>query len=579
VSVVRINIPSKSTLPDMWEEVRPDFPMPSPRKYQDDALNVIYWALENDDFDNIVIQAPTGIGKSAIAMTVQNRFQSAYLTTPSLGLTEQYRNDYPHKLSEVRGRRNFPCWVKEGTADGAPCHGAKRSCPHTKREDPCPYYEQKFKAADARLTLTNPAYLFRVIQGDPNFGQRDFAIIDEAHNLESFFMDLLEVKISTRDWELVHGPRTTLPMAYSPEDWKIPIENLHNGAKRLMEMAEKDEDDRALDRARKLFQRTTTFVDLLQNPKRVVVETKSDRTGRYVLARPIRVNRFAADRLDMVAEKRIFLSATILDVETFLANLGLENQKTLYVNVNKSPFPAENFDIIYAPCGPMSFAKRDNSLKRQVKAIAAIMDRKQNKRGVVLPHSHYIRKVLVDGLKELGYGDRIVTHGSDAMGREQALKHFFESPRDDLVLFSTYVGEGFDFKGKLAEWLVLSKVPFLPIKGDAQIELRMEEDEHEWRSKFEGTPDCPYEAPNKYSNGLCSSFTCPKPCQSWYQLQTALKLVQGAGRVIRTPDDKGDLFILDGSFARWERMNMKFLPAWFRNSKREVPPWLKRHLQ
>jgi len=576
--IVRINIPSKNPLPDMWEKVRPDFPMPSPRKYQDDALGVIYWALENDDFDNIVIQAPTGIGKSAIAMTVQNRFQSAYLMTPSLGLTEQYRNDYPHKLKEVRGRANFPCWVRSGNASGAPCFGAKKSCPHTKREDPCPYYEQKFAAQDSRLTLSNPAYMFRVIQGNSSFGQREFAIIDEAHNLESFFMDLLEVRISTRDWQSVNGARTQLPMAYSPADWKVPIENLANGAKRLIEFAEKDEDDKALDRARQLLSRCSTFLELLETPKRVVVETKQESGGRVVIAKPIRVNRFASDRLEMVAKKRIFLSATILNCETFLKNLGLENQKTLYVNVNKSPFDSENFNIVYAPCGPMSYGKRDNSLKKQVKALAAIMDRKQGKRGVVLPHSHYIRKSLVEGLTALGYGDRIVTHDGNAQARKHAIDHFFTSPQDDLVLISTYVGEGFDFKGTLAEWLVIAKIPFLPIKGSAQIELRMAEDEHSWRAEHENTPACPYEEPNKYSNGLCSSFSCPKPCQSWYQLQTALKLVQGAGRIIRTADDKGDLFILDGSWARWHRMNAHLLPSWFKNSIREVPPWLKRHL-
>jgi Rad3-related DNA helicase len=576
--IVRINIPSKNPLPDMWEEIRPDFPMPSPRKYQDDALSVIYWALENDDFDNIVIQAPTGIGKSAIAMTVQNRFQSAYLMTPSLGLTEQYRSDYPHKLKEVRGRANFPCWVRSGNASGAPCYGTKKSCPHTKREDPCPYYEQKFAAVDSRLTLSNPAYMFRVIQGNSSFGQREFAIIDEAHNLESFFMDLLEVRISTRDWQSVNGARTQLPMAYSPADWKIPIENLANGAKRLIEFAEQDEDDKALDRARQLLDRCSTFLELLQTPKRVVVETKSEPGGRVVIAKPIRVNRFAADRLEMVAQKRIFLSATILNCETFLKNLGLENQKTLYVNVNKSPFASENFNIVYAPCGPMSYGKRDNSLKKQIKALAAIMDKKTNKRGVVLPHSHYIRKTLVEGLTDLGYGDRIITHDGNSNARKHAIDHFFNSPRDDLVLISTYVGEGFDFKGTLAEWLVIAKIPFLPIKGSAQIELRMAEDEHSWRAEHENTPACPYEEPNKYSNGLCSSFSCPKPCQSWYQLQTALKLVQGAGRIIRTADDKGDLFILDGSWARWHRMNAHLLPSWFKNSIRDMPPWLKRHI-
>ena len=102
MSVVRIDIPSKHPLPDMWESIRPHFPMPSPRKYQDDALSVAYWAMENDDFDNIVIEAPTGIGKSAIAMTVQNRFMSAYLLTPTLGLTDQYHRDYGHLLKEIK---------------------------------------------------------------------------------------------------------------------------------------------------------------------------------------------------------------------------------------------------------------------------------------------------------------------------------------------------------------------------------------------------------------------------------------------------------------------------------------------
>ena len=226
MALVRINIPSKHPLPDLWREIQPDFPMPSPRKYQDDALNVIYHALKNDDFDNIIIQAPTGIGKSAIAMTVQRRFKSAYLLSPSLGLTDQYLADYGRHLAEVRGRSNFPCWVRSGDADGAPCYGIKRTCPHTKRDDPCPYYEQKFKAADARLTLSNPAYLFRVIQGNSNFDQREFAIIDEAHNLESFFMGLMEVKINERDFATV-GLRQSLPVIYHAADWEPSLKALH----------------------------------------------------------------------------------------------------------------------------------------------------------------------------------------------------------------------------------------------------------------------------------------------------------------------------------------------------------------
>ena len=154
MTVIRIDIPSKANLPDMWEDIQPHFPLPSPRKYQDDALSVAWWALENDDFDNVVIEAPTGIGKSAIAMTIQTRFQSAYLLTPTLGLTEQYRRDCYHVLKEVRGRSNFPCWVT-GTAKGVPWPEGRSAS--TSRERPTPVLRLKVCARDSRLVLSNPA--------------------------------------------------------------------------------------------------------------------------------------------------------------------------------------------------------------------------------------------------------------------------------------------------------------------------------------------------------------------------------------------------------------------------------------
>lgn len=552
--------------------------MPSARTYQAETLSVIKYALDNDEFDNIVVQAPTGIGKSAIAMTIQDWFQSAYLLTPSLGLTQQYRRDYGSKLKEIKGRSNFPCWVREGTAANAPCWSKRKPCPHTKKDDPCPYYHQKHEAADARLVLSNPAYLFRVIQGDHSFGQRGFAIIDEAHQIEPFLLDFMEVKISLREWHLATGSKDSFPMHYHPEDWIDPIKEIHKEAIAGLASAEADDNERLTDQYRDLVSKTTLVLDLLRRPKQVVIENKNDRSGRSLVIKPIRVNRFAADRLEQISKKRIFLSATILDVETFINNLGLEDQKTLYVNVTKSPFPKENLHIHYAPCGPMSFNKRKHTLPRQIRAITAIMNRYKNKRGVILPHSHAIRREIVEGLEAAGMGDRVITHDGNAQARQVALDHFFESDRDDLVLISTYVGEGFDFKGKLAEWLVICKVPFLPIQ-DPVINQRMIEDEHLWRSKWEGSPECPYEQPSKYSSGLCGSFSCPAPCKSWYQLQTALKIVQGAGRIVRSPTDVGHLFILDGSWARFSRHNIGLLPSWFRNGIKPVPSWLKRHIQ
>lgn len=576
--IVKINIPSKSQLPDLWDEIQPDFTMPSPRKFQSEILSIIKWSMSNDKFDNIVIQAPTGIGKSAIAMTLKKWYDSAYLLTPTLGLTEQYKRDYSSHLTELKGRSNFPCWVREGTAESAPCYTKNNTCPHTKREDPCPYYQQKFEAADSQLVLSNPSYMFRLIRGDINFGQRSLAIYDEAHDLESFFLDFVETKISLDDYALIYGDTKNFPMHYHAVDWIKPITEMHKEAEKGIDIADKLGDERQVERYRNLLGKTAMLLDLLKTPNQVVIENILENRKRVLRVRPVRANRFALENLERLSDTRIMLSATILDIDTFINNLGLENQRTLYINVTKSPFPAENFDIHYASCGAMSYSKREKSIQKQIKAIAAIMTKFDNKRGVILPHSHYIRETIVNGLIDLGFEDRICTHGSDPRGRKVALERFFSNKEKDLVLISTYVGQGFDFKGDLAEWLVICKVPFLPIKGDPVIEQRMMEDEHTWRSKYEGTLDCPYEPPNKYSNGMCSSFSCPAPCKSWYSLQTALKLVQGAGRIIRSPTDKGHLFILDGSWARYARNNNHLLPAWFRDAIKDPPNWLKRGL-
>tara|TARA_R110002110_G_scaffold76736_1_gene201959 strand:+ start:15 stop:1775 length:1761 start_codon:yes stop_codon:yes gene_type:complete len=586
MTVVRINIPSKGALPDEWDRVRPDFPMPSPRLYQKEALSVAYWAMENDDFDNIVIQAPTGIGKSAIAMTVQNQFKSAYLLTPSLGLAEQYKKDYGHRLSEVRGRSNFDCWVRSGTAKGAPCYSKRSgSCKHAKRPDdggePCPYYEQRFDAEDARLTLSNPAYLFRAVRGYTNFDKREFAIIDEAHDMEGFIHDLLEVRLSAKEWTNVFG-KERFPHHLTPKDWRAELNERIEVARSVLKQVEADlgngTTEKQIEAVRDSVGKMETALDILTKPSNVHISFENSKWGDYLILKPIRVRDYARDIIESISEKRVMLSATILDIDTFLHGLGLENQKTLYINITKSPFPKENFNVHYVPCGSMSWAKRKHTIPKQVKAIDAIMRQYPNKRGVILPHSHAIRKEIVAGLIAAGHEDRIRTHDGNARARTEVLDDFFTSERDDLVLISTYVSQGFDFKGKLAEWLCILKVPYLPTK-DPVISERMMQDEQAWRKVHEDTPSCPYEPPNKYTGELCGAgFTCPAPCQKWYQLQTALAIVQGAGRVVRTPDDVGNLFILDGAWSRFARNSGHLIPSWFKDNIQDAPRWLKRQI-
>jgi len=575
--VVKINIPSQVPLPDLWDQVKPLFPMAEPRPLQGEALSVIKWAMDNDKegFDNIVIQAPTGIGKSPIAITIQAMHSDAYLITPSLGLTDQYRSDYGTRLVEVRGRGNFECWARDGTATGAPCYQGKRRCKHTEEADPCPYYAQKFRARGHRLALSNPSYLFRVVQGDDMFERRSLLIVDEAHKLESFFMDMLEVSITLDDWMLAFGGNIHMPHHYHTADWVPEIDAMHVACARGLDALDPedpvyDDEREAWDR---LLRKVSMLRTLLQDPTNVVSEIKAD----VATFKPVRVGPWVPNYLARCGKQRLFMSATILDIDTFLDSLGLADQRTLYVNITESPFPKENTKIHYAPCGPMSWGKRKHTIPKQVKAIARIMKHFSEERGVILPHSHAIRKEIVQGLEAAGFGDRILTHGSSKAERQPILDRFMTDFSKPYVLISTYVNEGFDFHGRLAEWLVLVKIPYL-YTPDPQIATRMETDEHRWRAKYEGTPECPYEPSTQYSGKLCGSWTCPKPCQSWFNTQTALKLVQMAGRIVRTSEDVGAVFILDRGWDRFLKSNGHLLPSWFKDSLSPPPSWLRRSL-
>jgi Rad3-related DNA helicase len=52
----------------------------------------------------------------------------------------------------------------------------------------------------------------------------------------------------------------------------------------------------------------------------------------------------------------------------------------------------------------------------------------------------------------------------------------------------------------------------------------------------------------------------------WYQWQTALKLVQGPGRVVRSKTDKAHTHMLDADFARFIRENNRRLPKYYLDS-------------
>jgi ATP-dependent DNA helicase DinG len=88
-----------------------NFPFPTRRKSQSHVLNEIANAFASD-YKYILLEAPTGFGKSPVAIAVALTLGSSYICTSTKDLQTQYARDFPF-LRVAKGKNNFICAVKD----------------------------------------------------------------------------------------------------------------------------------------------------------------------------------------------------------------------------------------------------------------------------------------------------------------------------------------------------------------------------------------------------------------------------------------------------------------------------------
>lgn len=186
------------------EQVESDFPFDGFREYQQEILHEAARALyENPDINTVVIDAPTGIGKSAINMTIGKQAKGgAFYTTPQKKLRNQLQDDDDllDMHAALRSRRDYSCdSVPSRLADENRSYDCD-SCPVNVRGDVscremgCAYWQAKESAMKAQIaTLTFaflivdnrvPTYsLLESGEAQISFDDREVGIIDEAHTL------------------------------------------------------------------------------------------------------------------------------------------------------------------------------------------------------------------------------------------------------------------------------------------------------------------------------------------------------------------------------------------------------------
>jgi Rad3-related DNA helicase len=57
---------------------------------------------------------------------------------------------------------------------------------------------------------------------------------------------------------------------------------------------------------------------------------------------------------------------------------------------------------------------------------------------------------------------------------------------------------------------------------------------------------------------------------TWYSIQALIAIIQGGGRVVRSPDDWGHVYILDSAWENLYRRAKYMIPKWWKDAYQEM---------
>ena len=477
----------------------------------------------------VVIEAPTGSGKTAIAVTLAREAQSAYVLTAQKILQDQYFRDFPD-LATMKGRANYSCNVAPTNAAAAPCIAGHRfiEC------ESCDYFSAKGTAIAAHGAVLNYAYFLAELNNEGGFSKRELLVLDEAHNAEAALMNHVEITLSDQSLTKA-GIVDRIPYGFDDESYYDFAANIIPYLRERSNIIQ-DQLRKAplssrlaltLMQTKQWLDQQVRRLDLLEKSREEmndewVVERWRNTEGLGIRFKPVGVAGLAEDLLFGFSQRILMLSATILDPETFMSSLGIAGDQAEFIRI-ESDFPPKNRPLLQRPVGKLTRMHLDKTLPHLVNEIENLCDSHPNDKGVIHAHSYRIAHYIADNLpRSLSW--RLVTHPGPE-GREAALDEHLNSS-DPTVLLTPSMTEGIDLFDHLARWQVICKIPY-PYLGDPQVARRKELD-----------PD-------------------------WYQWRTCLTIVQAYGRSVRSSDDFAVTYVLDADFSAFAVKQADRLPGWF----------------
>jgi len=511
------------------------FPFDTYRDHQKDILLKSIQDLK-DGKDVVIIEGPTGFGKSAVNIALANYFGDAFYTSPQVKLVEQLTDDFgPNDLVidggdgdiiPLLGRKNYTCRETEEESDI--CDIYLRDGESCSEQDKCTYNEQKKAAHQADTILLTFAKLVTDTISGESLGDRDLVIVDEAHSLENQTASLFcgfavsPANLPMPIWEKVEK---RIPQSEDFEDfesWLWTVEDecqryQSNGGATKTEIRQIKKMKRSLEYLKYEISEDRKWVVNLDE-----ISQGNDKYERPEF-KPVWVSRFLRRMIWDRGEQVVLSTATVPfrdKPRRWLRRIGLGDAEYSLHTVPMT-FPVENRPIITSTMnGKMTRRKEEDNWDENLATVKKILDNHESENGVIHTQSYDRAERLAQELN--GYSTFL--HPSDLDGN--IIDEWRDS--DDDVLISPAVREGVDLKGDLCRFQILFKVPY-PSLADNRVSYLLNEKGH-W---------------------------------NWYRQEAAKYVIQMYGRAVRSSEDHANFYVIDGSFYDLINKASSSFPEWF----------------
>lgn len=550
-------------------------PVFSYRPGQKEAVCDILYAWLHDA-DDIILDAPTGTGKSIIALSVAgvlNKYfhKEGYILISDLSLMEQYDRDltkYFPNWALLKGQQNYTC-----SQNGLPFPSGVCQTNNCKSygdieqkyadcSGSCEYIQLRKKAVSSPVLVCT--YSFWLLQqnyvkqrvDNPPFGDRDFIICDEAHKLQSIVQSHFSPKFGKEDFTKILAVRNFIDNA-SVGDWKeytdlrneifsetdnekilkllnkycallseltFKTENIRREivkcAKDIGHMGKEDQTIlRACNFVDSHYETFMEYIDIIDNIGEYAL-VKNDSEKDTITFNCLDESYLMSNYFRSNCGKRMYMSATIGDPDAFSHDVAITGKK-FYLRM-PSVFDYTMSPIFFIKDYELSYRKKDYSLPYIVRMIDGVLDMYKNFRGIIQTGSYAFAKTLKESLSKEN-AKRIILY-EDSASKNESLELYKIS--ENRVLVGPSLVEGLSFDDDLCRFQIIMKVPY-PSLADKFVAAKM-----------------------KYDN-------------QWYSNTTAISILQGVGRGVRNMSDWCVTFILDGCFLRLFQMSYKMFPPEF----------------